>query len=88
MLEEIKNTVSFIQNKISIFPNPSNGKINIQSENTIDEIRIANFLGQIIVQSNPNTKSVSINFNYSGIYFVTILSENSIVTKQIVVTGK
>lgn len=74
------------QNSISIFPNPTTGILNIENKSTIDEIRISNMFGQGIYSAYPNSKSLSINLNTNGIYFVTVIEGKSITTKCIVVT--
>jgi hypothetical protein len=70
---------------INIFPNPCNGQINITSSNIIDRIEITNTLGQIIYQSKPNEKNISLQLEHDGIYFVTVISNKQTTTKKLVI---
>lgn len=73
------------QNNLIVYPNPSVGSINIVNENSIDDLRITNLFGQIVYQTNPKLKSVSVKINSGGIYFVTVISGTITATKKIVV---
>lgn len=73
------------QNNLQIYPNPSVGTINIANENSIDELRITNLFGQIVYQSQPNSKSISLKINSAGTYFATIISGKQAVTKRIII---
>jgi hypothetical protein len=58
---------------INVFPNPTNGVINIESEEmSIQNIRIFNTFGQLIYESNNRTNKETITLNNfsPGIYFV------------------
>ena len=72
---------------VSIYPNPSNGIINIElDENTDQLIQINDILGKSIYRNNINGNS-SLNLEQlnKGIYFVTISNkENSNTTKLII----
>ncbi len=73
------------QNDMMVYPNPSAGTIHILNENSIDELRITNLVGQLVFQSNPKLTNISVNINSTGIYFVTIASGNVISTKKIMI---
>ncbi len=73
-------------NAITIYPNPSSGQINITSSKNIDEIKITNLLGQIIYQTKTNEKSLSVQMNRTGIYFVTLISGEQTATKKLIVS--
>jgi hypothetical protein len=72
-------------NTINIFPNPGNGQINITSSNTIDALEITNPLGQIIYQTKPNEKNISLQLEHDGIYFVTVTSNKQTTTRKLVI---
>ncbi len=65
---------------VSIFPNPTNGVVNIQfGEAQSAQIRVVNINGQLIYQeemNNQDTHSFELDAE-SGIYFVEITNENS-----------
>ena len=74
---------------ISVYPNPtSNHKINIDSENELDEIQLININGQLMQSIK---KPVSINHSYTlenlpnGFYFLKLSSKNQSVVKKIIV---
>jgi hypothetical protein len=58
---------------IIVFPNPTNGLINIESEEMrIQNIRIFNTFGQLMYESNNRTykETITLNNFSPGIYFV------------------
>ncbi len=73
------------QNNLIVYPNPSVGIINIVNENIIDDLRITNLFGQIVYQSKPKSKSISVQIISGGIYFATVITGKVTATKQIVV---
>ncbi|MGQ0827406.1 MAG: SBBP repeat-containing protein [Bacteroidota bacterium] len=72
-------------NNLTIYPNPGNGQINIISPNNIDELKITNLLGQIIYQSTPSKKNISIQLEKSGIYFATLTCNKQTITKKLII---
>lgn len=84
--KEILGTID----EILVFPNPSNGTLNIaltEKKETI--IEIYNLVGELIYTSgNPlNTQLFTINIDNqpNGIYFVNIKSDNNITTKKVLI---
>ena len=82
--------ISSNDSEILIFPNPSNGLFNIFSnisgfENS--EINVYNMFGEkvrVSKQKQDNTNiSIDLNGNSSGIYFVNIITNNSLITRKI-----
>ncbi len=72
---------------VSVFPNPSNGSVYINSNANINSITIINIFGQPVkVEKNINNKTSVLNISdlNNGIYFLTIESDNSIITKKII----
>ena len=68
---------------LKIYPNPTNNIVNVQSTFPIDKIEIFNTLGSLVkVVLNSNT--VELNIAESGIYFMTIHSNNAMITKRII----
>ena len=76
------NPVSVNENEtvtISIYPNPSNGLVNIKSNGSIRKIQVLNSLGQTIyTQSNTGTKPViSLDLSdFSGVYIIRMTDAN------------
>ena len=79
-----------IIDEILVFPNPSNGTLNIAlTEKKETTIEIYNLVGELIYTSgNPlNTQLFTINIDNqpNGIYFVNIKTENKITTKKVLI---
>jgi len=70
---------------ITINPNPGNGQIRINSSAIINEMKISNLAGQIIYDAMPKEKSISLQLNYTGIYFVQIITADKTITKKVTV---
>ncbi|MFA6256206.1 MAG: T9SS type A sorting domain-containing protein [Candidatus Absconditabacterales bacterium] len=66
---------------ISIYPTPTNGKITITTNLSIQNIKIYNTLGQIILI----TKEKSFDMPYRGFYLVDIQTNKGVITKKIIV---
>jgi len=84
--KEILGTI----NEILVFPNPSNGTLNVAlTEKKETTIEIYNLVGELIYTSgNPlNTQLFTINIDNqpNGIYFVNIKSDNIITTKKVLI---
>lgn len=73
------------QNNFIVYPNPAFETINIVNENNIDELHITNLFGQIVFQSRPDSKTISLKINSVGIYFATIISGKQTLTKRIII---
>ena len=64
------------KNKTHIFPNPTNGIVNILfEENTESEVSVYNSLGEIMIQEYNKNKIDLSNFK-NGVYFISIKSKN------------
>jgi len=72
---------AFINNK-SVFPNPNNGEFTIVLINNglSKIIQVTNLDGKIVSESTSTKDKVNVNINHltNGVYFVKILSNNSI----------
>ncbi len=79
------NQLSANNNQLSIYPNPTNGQINIISSKNIDTLKVTNLLGQIIYISQPKQIQFTFNINETGLYFVTVTSDNETETKKVLV---
>ena len=72
-------------NNIKLFPNPVVGDyINIEGINSNFETKIFNVLGKLVLQS-VNSKTINISNLQSGIYLVELSSDNSFITKKIII---
>lgn len=72
------NETNFGINKISLYPNPTDSEINIESPNfELNTVKISNSLGQILHEKTRHSNNVTINLSHylSGTYFL-IINEN------------
>jgi len=75
------------ENDINVFPNPANNVINIVSEKNIENIKILNFIGQVIFEETSNSNNVKLNSSDypAGIYFLQINISGNIITKKLTI---
>ncbi len=69
--------------KSKIYPNPTNGKINIETQGQIEKITILDISGKIILETT-NTK-IDLTKQQAGTYFVKIETKNGILTEKIII---
>jgi hypothetical protein len=62
-------------NLFSIYPNPTNGMLTINSTSTVSKITVYNNLGQLLLTSEKSNQ-INISSLSEGIYFVKIKDEN------------
>ena len=87
----ISNT-STISDNINVFPNPSNGIINIQitSQSSNAQLRIMDASGKLIHNERINTlngqynNSIDLSNNSKGVYSLQIITNNQVITKKVV----
>jgi hypothetical protein len=72
--------------EMSIYPNPTNGTINIASEDEIDNIEIINSIGTTVANSKATGNNTSIDLSNlpNGMYFVRVFTTNGIETVKVV----
>ncbi len=75
----LSNIETNINSEISIFPNPTNDKLNISSSETISEIEIVNAMGQVVKRMEINSDNAVCNVEdlTSGVYVVRFRAINS-----------
>jgi len=77
---------TFEKASFTIYPNPSNGIVNLSSDSVIENVKIYNTLGQIVVSETSTSNEVSLNVSdlSSGVYVVTAQVGNELVRKQFI----
>lgn len=74
---------------VSVYPNPSNNhRINIETEQVLDEIQLININGQLMQQiKKPNAQNNTYTLENlpSGFYFLKLSSESQSITKKVIV---
>ena len=71
------------EGKIEIYPNPTNGKLEIVGVEII-EIKIRDSFGRIIKEQATSSQSISISEFPTGIYFISVKTKEGVFTKRIV----
>jgi len=73
-------------NLISIYPNPTNRYLFIESEENIKEVVIHNNLGEIVFTNddNNNYKTLDLSNLTKGVYYIEININNEIVKRKII----
>lgn len=78
------------ENLISIYPNPNNGVLIINTSFELQKIEITSITGQILLSETPSNKKHLLDLeNYSnGIYFLNIYQNNKITRREKVIVNK
>tara|TARA_R110002050_G_scaffold55296_1_gene124886 strand:+ start:17407 stop:18591 length:1185 start_codon:yes stop_codon:yes gene_type:complete len=89
---QITSSTASVNDKVlanfSVYPNPSNGTVNIKGDKLIEEVKVYNIMGKsILTQNNVNNNSTIMDFtnNASGIYFAKIKTEVGTTTRKIII---
>jgi hypothetical protein len=82
-------SISDITNLFKIYPNPTNGIINVYSKENIETIEVYNNIGDLIYSKNNTQHStelyqLDISGNASGIYMIRLKVNNQIVNHKII----
>ncbi len=70
---------------LSIYPNPSNGTINIEFEQKINTIELISAQGQLVNSWSNPPKSLSVEV-IPGTYAVRVITGDSIMTRQLIIS--
>jgi hypothetical protein len=70
---------------ISVFPNPANSIISIQSNAPIHQIELVNMLGAIVLNEKTDASNLKVDVSQqnSGMYFLRLHTENGVETRKI-----
>ncbi|MBL56268.1 MAG: hypothetical protein CMP61_03680 [Flavobacteriales bacterium] len=70
-------SVKSIFNKINLFPNPSSGIITVKMDQTINDLKVLDIQGRVILSMQPNKKNFSVNLEglETGKYFLAARSK-------------
>lgn len=74
-----------LSNQITVFPNPSNGHIQIEDNEQLGKtfsINVVDYMGNIVYKTQ-NTKELNVSSLANGLYMIQISSKNGHVTKRI-----
>jgi len=81
------NQITSNNSEVSIYPNPSNGSITIQTDKELGAVIIYNALGEIVYKQLPDKTNIDVSGLQSGVYFVILKDkqQQTLTTKRIVV---
>ena len=84
-LAAILRSDSFVQANFMLYPNPSNGLLNICLQNNLqlEKVSIYNLLGQLI--KTPTTTVINTSELAKGSYYVEVITTQGKATKQVLV---
>lgn len=72
-------------NAILLYPNPSIGSFTLKADEPLGEIKIINLLGQTILSTNTNEKTITLYLREKGIFQLICRHNQTTITKSIVI---
>jgi hypothetical protein len=66
-----------------LFPNPSQGEVNIVCSRLMEEVVISNSLGQTLFHFKPGQTSLSCHLEYNGVYFAKIQAGGHSIVRKV-----
>lgn len=69
---------------LSVFPNPTNGLLNITGIENASQFRVLDMQGRIVKEESGNTNQINVAELESGLYFLQANINNQLVTKRFV----
>ncbi len=81
---------NYIQNQITVFPNPAKDIITLKSLYPIKHICVINYFGQKVYTSKiSNSSSIKLNISLypQGVYLIQIETDMGITTKKVIIKG-
>ena len=83
--------VKSVEERVSVYPNPSNGIVNIDLQGALAQtasLEVYNAMGQLVVSKNYNEVSgkfdVDLSGNAAGVYTIKLIANGEVVTKRVV----
>jgi hypothetical protein len=88
-VSNLNNNTPDINQKVSVYPNPTTGNLTIdfKGEETTATIRVINFQGGIVLETKTNqqlTKKLDLRFLPEGMYVLVINTKDQQITKKII----
>ena len=77
---------SQIENRFSIYPNPTSNLLTIQNQNGLDieSVSLYDALGRKVMENTEATELIDVSNLTAGIYFIHITTDSGIVTKNVI----
>lgn len=70
-------------NELSIYPNPANNLLNIQSSTQIQSVEVLNIQGQLIIKEG-NVNQINVSSLTNGVYMIRIATNNGVKVQKFV----
>jgi len=75
-----------IDESISVYPNPANSILNIQSNASVQKVEIYSIVGKLEkTVINPNIRQIGVDDLKSGLYFISMTTGKGVVVKKVVI---
>ena len=89
--EDLSNTILISSQELEVYPNPSQGKFQINlgsNSNLVDQIKIYNALGTQLYEQSVESSLINVNEDFkSGMYFLSFENKGeTLITKRIVIS--
>ena len=78
------NINEYRSQNINIYPNPTSGKITINTNEIIESIYVKNIIGKDVNQYNRNNKNIDLSLLENGVYFINIKTQKGIHIKKLI----
>ena len=76
----------YLIDALKIFPNPASNILTIKTDNqTIDENRIYNLTGQIILKQRPSGNQIDVSALPTGLYVIECVIDNRLIRQKLMV---
>ena len=77
------------QDQVQIFPNPSNGKLNlVYDQLKIKDLRLLDAMGRVVKVFPPQLKTLEVAELPSGIYYLSLSGDKDQVMKKIIIRNE
>ena len=83
-LTELTNTEILSIRSLKLFPNPTNGILNLESDYNLDFVEVTDLSGRSLFQSSEVDDQMDISKLEYGIYFIKINIESDILVRKII----
>lgn len=70
-------------NELSIYPNPTNNLLNIQSSTQIQSVEVLNIQGQLVIKEG-NVNQINVSSLTNGVYMIRIATDNGVKVQKFV----
>lgn len=75
----------YTNNRISVYPNPTNGELKITNEELrIENVGVYDVFGKLLETMNGDVQSINMSSYPSGTYFLRISTDNGMIVKKVV----